>query len=55
MTRPIPIKSYKVGRICEAKGCTTRLSIYNRDTVCDSCHAAIPLEDLPYKNISKFL
>lgn len=55
MTRPIPIKSYKLGRICKTKGCTTRLSIYNKDTICDACHIAIPLENLPYKNIAKFL
>jgi|ETNmetMinimDraft_9_1059917.scaffolds.fasta_scaffold00987_5 hypothetical protein len=49
------VKSYKVGRICETKDCTTRLSIYNKDTICDACHTAIPLENLPYKNIAKFL
>ena len=55
MTRPILTKSYKVGRICETKGCTTRLSIYNDDTICGVCYAAIPLENLPYKFLAKFL
>ena len=54
-SRSLEIKSYKVNRICETKDCTTRLSIYNKDTICDACHTAIPLENLPYKNIAKFL
>ena len=28
------------GRICESKGCTTVLSIYNHDDICAKCDAA---------------
>ena len=28
---------YPAGRVCEAKGCTTRLSIYNEDELCALC------------------
>ena len=30
-------KTYPFGRVCEAKGCTTRLSIYNQDHLCAHC------------------
>ena len=30
-------KTYPFGRICEAKGCTVRLSIYNQDELCAYC------------------
>jgi hypothetical protein len=30
-------KTYPFGRVCEARGCTTRLSIYNRDELCARC------------------
>jgi hypothetical protein len=33
---PIP-KTYPFGRVCEAKDCTTRLSIYNQDHICAHC------------------
>ena len=33
---PIP-KTYPFGRVCEAKGCTTRLSRYNMDELCALC------------------
>jgi len=35
-----PIKRntrYPAGRVCEAKDCTTRLSIYNQDELCAPC------------------
>jgi hypothetical protein len=54
MTQPLTVKSYKVNRICETKGCTTRLSRYNKDTICGACYTAIPLEKLPYKYFAKF-
>jgi len=28
---------YPAGRVCEAKDCTTRLSIYNQDELCAHC------------------
>ena len=30
-------KRYPAGRVCEAKDCTTRLSIYNQDELCARC------------------
>ena len=30
-------KTYPAGRVCEAKDCTTRLSVYNRDHLCARC------------------
>ena len=30
-------KTYPTGRVCEAKDCTTRLSIYNQDHLCAHC------------------
>ena len=30
-------KTYPAGRVCEAKGCTTRLSVYNQDELCALC------------------
>ena len=35
--RVVPPKTYPFGRVCEAKGCTTRLSIYNEDELCATC------------------
>ena len=28
---------YPAGRVCEAKDCSTRLSIYNQDELCANC------------------
>ena len=47
-------KTYAFGRVCEAKGCTTRLSIYNDDSICAHCFEAIPLVDLP-TTVGRFL
>ncbi len=30
-------KTYPVGRVCEAKGCITRLNRYNKDHLCARC------------------
>ena len=30
-------KTYPFGRVCEEDGCTTRLSVYNRDHLCATC------------------
>ena len=35
--RVVPPKTYPFGRVCEAKDCTTRLSIYNQDHLCAHC------------------
>lgn len=37
---PKPQKSYPVGRVCAAKGCTTRLNRYNKDEICAPCDEA---------------
>ena len=33
-------KTYTFGRVCVAKGCTTRLSIHNPDHFCARCEKA---------------
>jgi len=35
--RVVPPKQHPVGRVCEAKGCTARLSRYNMDELCARC------------------
>lgn len=35
--RVVPPKQHPVGRVCEAKGCTTRLNRYNQDELCALC------------------
>ena len=35
--RVAPPKKYPFGRVCEAKDCTARLSIYNMDELCALC------------------
>jgi hypothetical protein len=35
--RVVPPKTYPSGRVCEAKRCTTRLSVYNEDHLCARC------------------
>ena len=35
--RVVRPKTYPVGRVCEAKGCTTRLNRYNMDELCALC------------------
>ena len=47
-------KTYPAGRVCEKDGCTTRLSVYNRDHLCARCFEAIPLVDLP-TTVGRFL
>ena len=42
--RTVPPKTYPVGRVCEAKDCTTRLSIYNQDHLCARCEATERLD-----------
>jgi hypothetical protein len=37
-------KTFPAGRICEAKGCTARLSIYNPDHLCAPCEETDRLE-----------
>jgi hypothetical protein len=43
------VKAYPFGRICETKGCATRLSIYNDDTICAPCYEAIDITTLPVR------
>ena len=33
--------------VCESKGCTTFVSVYNPDTICATCYEAIEISDLP--------
>lgn len=40
-----PQKSYPVGRVCAAKGCTTRLNRYNKDEICAPCDEACTSDD----------
>ena len=35
--RIVPPKQHPFGRVCEAKNCTVRLSIYNQDHLCARC------------------
>ena len=35
--RVVPPKTSPVGRVCEGKGCTTRLNRYNMDELCALC------------------
>ena len=35
--RVVPPKTCPFGRVCEAKGCTTRLNRYNMDELCALC------------------
>ena len=40
-------KTYGEDRICEGADCTTRLSRFNRDELCATCHKKIPMGNLP--------
>ena len=41
-------KTYHPKRtVCESKGCTTFVSVYNPDTICATCYEAIDISDLP--------
>jgi len=44
-----PSKTAAKGRICEAKGCTVILSVYNTTPICSNCLAKIPVGDRPYR------
>ena len=48
------VKTHPFGRTCETKGCTTRLSIYNDDTICAACYEAIDITTLPVR-MGKYL
>jgi len=48
------MKTYPFGRICETRGCTTRLSIYNGDHLCASCEDSIDLMSKP-THVGKYL
>ena len=37
-------KTYPAGRVCEAEGCTARLSVYNPDHLCARCDDVDRLE-----------
>ena len=41
-------------RICEAKGCTTILSAFNKTAICATCFEKIPLRDRPYRYFSRY-
>jgi len=47
-------KHHPKGTVCEAKGCTTFLSVYNDDTICAPCYEAIDIMDLP-TTLGKFI
>ena len=48
-------KTYSVGRICEAKGCTVRLSIYNQDHLCAHCDETERMEKFEAQRLGRLL
>jgi hypothetical protein len=42
-------KTYPKKRVCAGKGCSTFVSMYNKDDICDQCLRAIPLNERPYR------
>ena len=48
-------KTYPFGRVCEARGCTTRLSIYNRDHLCARCDEADRMERFEAQRLGRLL
>ena len=48
-------KTYPSGRVCEAKGCTTRLSIYNQDELCAYCEECERLDRFEAERLERLL
>ena len=48
-------KTYPAGRVCEADGCTTRLSVYNRDHLCARCDEADRMERFEAQRLGRLL
>ena len=48
-------KTYPSGRVCEAKGCTTRLSIYNEDHLCAHCDETERMERFEAERLERLL
>ena len=53
--RVAPPKTYPFGRVCEAKRCTTRLSVYNRDHLCATCDDAERIEKFEAERLERLL
>jgi len=41
-------------RVCEAEGCTTFLSAFNKTPICATCLDKIPLLDRPYRYFPQY-
>ena len=48
-------KTYPAGRVCEAKGCTTRLSVYNADHLCAHCEETERMERFEVERLERLL
>ena len=48
-------KTYPFGRVCEAKGCTVRLSVYNRDHLCAHCDETERMEKFEAQRLGRLL
>ena len=48
-------KPYPFGRVCEAKGCTVRLSIYNQDHLCARCDETDRMEKFEAQRLGRLL
>ena len=53
--RVVPPKTYPSGRVCEAKRCTTRLSVYNRDHLCAPCDETERIEKFEAERLERLL
>ena len=48
-------KTYPFGRVCEEDGCTTRLSVYNRDHLCARCDETDRIERFEAQRLGRLL
>ena len=48
-------KTYPFGRVCEEDGCTTRLSVYNRDHLCATCDETDRMERFEAQRLGRLL
>lgn len=46
--KPVIVRAQPRGRVCETKGCSTLLSIYNKETVCAGCWRNIDIGTIRY-------
>jgi hypothetical protein len=53
--RVAPPKTYPSGRVCVAKTCTTRLSVYNRDHLCARCDEVERIEKFEAERLERLL